>query len=470
MNWISLAWAPADRAFRSALARPREAQTERLRRYLGRNADTAFGRRYGFASIKSVAEYQQSVPLSTYDDLAPWIDRVAAGEPRVLTVDRVGHFALSSGSTRAAKLIPYTPTLHEEFRKAVAPWIVSLFRRQPDLARGRAYWSVSPVARERQRSAGGIAIGFEEDSAYLGGIWKRLIDRTMAVPADVRLIPDVEACRRATAEHLVRCRDLRLISVWHPSFLEALLDAIKRDPREIWPQHGLVSCWGDAHASDAMESLRRRLPGINIEPKGLIATEAFVSLPYDGQTPVAVRSHFFEFMDEAGEARLLDELQLGHEYSVVVTTGGGLYRYRLQDRVRVTGFVMRTPSLRFVGKEDSVSDLYGEKLSEGFVARCLRDVLDAAGMVPAFSMLAPADSHYVWYLDSDRDAADLDRALEQRLLENPSYRYCRDLGQLGPVTVVSLPQGYRRYVDSCVARGQRAGDVKPRALDRYEIA
>ncbi len=490
-----LAWwgvsLPGDRGFRRALRNPEGVQERLLFRTLRRNAETAFGKRHGFPSIRSVSEYRERVPLSMYDDVEPWIERVADGEAFVLTREDVRHFVLSSGSTRAAKRIPYTATLQEEFRRAVAPWMVDLFRGRPDLCRGPAYWSISPVAQEAGRSLCGIPIGFEEDSAYLGGVWKWLVDGMMAVPSGVRRIRDMEAFWRATALHLLRCRELRILSVWHPSFLEILLDGMERDwdsllrdiggsrstelsrlgpcaYTKIWPRLGLVSCWGDGHAAGSLDTLHSRIPGVTIQPKGLVATEAFVTLPYAGQTPVAVRSHFFEFLDTKGDLRLVHQLEAGREYSVVVTTGGGLYRYRLGDRVQVTGFLDATPSLRFLGKEDQVCDLRGEKLSEGFVASSQREVFRRHGLAPAFAMLAPDDGEgrYVLFIESGRDLPrSLATDLEGALRENPHYRYCRDLGQLMSLEIFRISRnGYRRYIDRCMARGQRAGDIKPCAL------
>jgi hypothetical protein len=111
------------------------------------------------------------------------------------------------------------------------------------------------------------------------------------------------------------------------------------DYQSIWPRLRLISCWADAHAALHAESLRQFLPRVPIQPKGLIATEAFVTLPFAGRHPLAVLSHFFEFVDHRGDALLAHELKTGAEYRVVVTTGGGLYRYCMQDRVRVDGRV-----------------------------------------------------------------------------------------------------------------------------------
>jgi hypothetical protein len=472
--------------FNQAIGRPEAVQRFLLLRYLRANADTAFGRSHGFASIRTAEEYRERVPLLTGQGLAPWVDRIAAGEARVLTRSPVRMLEPTSGSSAAAKLIPYTAALQREIRRAVAPWIVDLYAHRPRLALGTAYWSITPLALEDERPAGPVPIGFEEDSEYLGGFWGRLVDATLAVPGSVRHLREPDAFRYATLKYLLRRRDLTLISVWHPSFLLLLLEALPRfwdalirdagrselgslspdAPTRIWPKLGLISCWGDAHAALSLNELARTFPGVEIQPKGLIATEGFVTIPFRGAWPLAVRSHFFEFLPEdGGSPRFGWELEEGRIYSVVLTTGGGLYRYRLEDRVRVEGFLEKTPSLRFLGKEGHVSDLRGEKLHESFVAGILAQVL--SGITPRFAMLAPdGEIGYVLFLETDAEPrTDLVERLDEELSANPHYRLCRALGQLSAVRVRRLePGAYARYLHRCRQRGQRWGDVKPLAL------
>ena len=89
---------------------------------------------------------------------------------------------------------------------------------------------------------------------------------------------------------------------------------------------------------------------------------------------------------------LAEELKDGKSYEVIVTTGGGLWRYRLGDLVQVAGFVGKTPSLNFFGRAGNISDRYGEKLSEGFVAETIQAVTASLPSPPRFALLAPDDS------------------------------------------------------------------------------
>jgi GH3 auxin-responsive promoter len=519
---------PAWRRFRQALADPPGTQKAILERYLRENRNTVVGRLYRFDHLLGasdvVAAYQDAVPISTYDDLEPLVGRIATGESNVLTRAAVSRLAPSSGSTRAAKLIPHTASLQREFSLAIDAWIADLFRRHRSLVGGPAYWSVTPaisfdaIAAARLGAAPpAVPIGFDDDSAYLGGFRQMISRALLAVPDEIRLVTDQQAFRYITLLFLVHARDLRLISVWHPSFLTRLLEALpeyfdrliadvargtlnppgvlprqvrallapRLDPNpprakelrcagaktvsDIWPELGVVSCWADGPAALAANHLARALPGVTVQPKGLIATEGIVTIPFAGLHPLAIRSHFFEMVDPDGQCRLPHELEHGVEYAPIITTAGGLYRYRLGDRVVVDGWIERTPSLRFVGRGDRVSDRCGEKLSDGFVTAVLARIFEAS-VVPRFAMLAPEPTAdgiaYTLLIEPAGPLSpNLAALLERELRANPHYAWCVDLGQLRPARVVCVgPHADRVYIEACVARGQRLGDVKPVSL------
>ena len=98
---------------------------------------------------------------------------------------------------------------------------------------------------------------------------------------------------------------------------------------------------------------------------------------------------------------------------VIATTASGLYRYRTGDLLR---------DGEFIGRKGIVSDLVGEKLTEPFVARCLKNVR---------GYLFPEGRGYVV---ASEMPVDLD-AIEQKLCQNPQYAYARSLGQLAPLRV-----------------------------------
>jgi len=342
---------------------------------LARNAHCAYLRGRAFDEL----------PIVTYDDLVPWIERIVAGESDVLFAGRPVAYERTSGSSGAAKLIPYSAEGLRDFQRSVVPWLAQTVRDYD--IRGSAYFALSPAARPPE-SIGGVPVGLP-DGAYLGDVAARVLAEVSAVPIDVAAITDVAKWRDVTLRHLANARDLELISVWSPTFLLRLLDDLD-DPVKLWPNLKLVSCWASAASKPFAAELAARLPHATLQPKGLLSTECVVT------TPLGITPHgHFEFDD--GE--------------VIATTASGLYRYR-------TGDILRDGE--FAGRKGIVSDLVGEKLTEPFVARCLENVrgyLFAEGR---------------GYVVASETTVDLD-AIEQKLCANPHYEYARKLGQLAPL-------------------------------------
>ncbi len=154
------------RAFHRDSNRVRTTQAMLLQQIVRQNQDTLFGRKHGFASIDNAHDFQNAVPLSNYDDYGDYIERIAAGEQRVLTDDRVHLLEPTGGSTSGRKLIPYTATLQRNFQRALRVWIWDLYSQRPGVRRGTAYWSISPLTGTPRRTKAGIPIGFEDDSSY----------------------------------------------------------------------------------------------------------------------------------------------------------------------------------------------------------------------------------------------------------------------------------------------------------------
>ena len=269
---------------------------------------------------------------TTYDDFIDRIRRIAAGEANVLTREPVRLLEPPAGRP-AAGAIPVTGRSAPQFRRGVTTWIYDLLSRRPAVRGGRAYWSISPMLGPPRRSPGGLPIGFDDDAAYLGRAERFALRRLLVTPPEVARLPDMDSFRYVTLLSLLAASDLAMISVWSPTFLTALLDPLEEwrerlcddlrrgrlsppapmaedvaqssrlwlrpDPRRadlvarvlgssarpadrlrgIWPRLSLISCWADAVAARFLPELRERFPGIEVQPKGLLATEGFVSFP-----------------------------------------------------------------------------------------------------------------------------------------------------------------------------------------------
>lgn len=525
---------PEWRRYLAATCRVAQTQEEILRGILSRNRDADFGKRHRFDTIRSPRDFAQRVPLGSPEELAEAVERIAIGETAVLTAEPVVCLQPTSGSTQGEKLIPSTQSLRREYQRMVAAWIGNLFQERPAVRAGRAYWSISPAFGPPRRTAAGIPIGFEDDTAYLGLAERWLARAVLAAPPVLARDLDVERFRYATLLRLLTARDLSLVSVWSPTFLVALLDilprqapalirdihngttssvpgATRRRPdrrrarelealigrnaatpeicRALWPHLALISCWMDGSSRLFAERLRSQCGAIEFQPKGLLATEACVTFPVVGQagSALAIRSHFFEFLPEGNrqDPLLAHELDVGGRYDVVVTTGGGLYRYPLGDTIEIVGHLNDCPLGRFVGRGGLMSDLVGEKLHDSFVQECLDRSLRSCGVTATYVALAaavgrdadlslaskPTPCHYQLLVETTADAecTALAATLDRSLRANRYYGYARDLGQLGEIQLVRLPgppgAAWAAY-EQAMASGRLLGGLKPHALVR----
>ena len=525
------------RIWRRASKNVEATQAKILKRLLSRNAETDFGQTHSFGTIDSITAFQKAVPAQSYEDVKPFIDEIAVGAHNVLTADSVQRFGVSSGSTSASKLVPYTASLVSEFQEGIDPWMYHLMRDHSRILAGKAYWSVTPIGERQRYSSGGIPIGFDDERSYFGKLTQWVLGTVMATPSELALVQDMDAFRYATLRFLLQEESLSWVSIWNPTFatlflspLEKWFDQLIEDIRtgsmsidlgvtpevdalirkslkksarrarelgrirdkkngsiyeQVWPNLKLISCWTHGNSGEAVKQLRTYFPNVAIQPKGLIATEAFVSFPLRGEaSAMSVNSHFFEFEEvEEKTIRLAHQLEVGKKYSVIVTTGGGLYRYRLNDVIEVLGFEAECPLIRFVGKQDKVVDICGEKLNEQFVTGVVRQVISKVSHQPCFWIVAPERSsiqvvEYTLFVQfgngtvvEEQVLRDMSREIDSAFRENFHYDYCRRLGQLGHCKmflIESDQDAFQVYLTTCTELGQRLGDIKPVALHSYQ--
>jgi len=535
--------------FNKSAALTEKSQKKILLKILKMNEKTDFGRKHGFSAINNVASFRANVPLSTYNDYSSEIEMLSCGQKNVLTRDKVLLFEPSSGSASATKLIPYTKTLKRQFQKAILPWLYDILTKNIGVAKGSAYWSITPIGKiSRERKNESTPVGFDKDAEYFGPILKRVLNLVIAVPADVGMIEDVDVFRYATLFYLLKEKKLAFISVWDPTFLSFLFEPLPRFApsiigdidhgtltlpselpdelksrltkkisadkgraaelrkifdlynrsliiknrlyKSIWPGLSLISCWGDGKAANNLFILEEMFTGVKIQPKGLLATEGIVSFPLTGKTGgiLAVNSHFFEFLVVDGlrdcgryqDIRLAHQLEEGKLYYVIITTGGGLYRYQLNDIIKVVGFENGCPMIRFISKGDKVSDLFGEKLNEHHVAEVLKSAFEAYSIKPDFFMVAPeekTDSKYCYSLflqgkkyntENIAVCGPLIRKIEEGLKKNFHYEYCRKIGQLSQLNIFlidpnSSPE--QSYIMVQSMNGKKIGNIKSAVLD-----
>ena len=522
LAWF-LACLPGALAFLFAVTFPRMAQRRLLRGLLKHATETKYGRLHGFERMGNNTDAFQSHPVADYEVFRPFVDTIQSGDPNILTSDEVTLLQPTSGTSAARKLIPLTAGLLRQFQAALAPWIASLYVLRPRLLLGRQYWCLSPNTLLGGVGSSAVPVGFPDDTEYLG-TWQRwFAARLLVAPPELARVEDPSTFEFLTLLFLVRERNLRLISVWHPSFLTLLLAALPRqvdrlasclrtaalpsdlvlsdnirdaltkklapDPQRVselercvscsdnqflwlWPHLQVISCWAGRDAESSLARLRVAFPGVTIQTKGLLATEGVVTIPWGfaGRHVAAVRSHFLEFIEvDTGQVKRVWELRPGGIYTVVLSTAGGFYRYHLKDRVRVTGFWAGTPTLEFLGRDRLVSDLCGEKLTGDDIESALEHFSKTTGVSFQFAMAGPDRSGktpgYIFDFEADGNVSvpPLEaciQMLDKLLQSNFHYAHARRLGQLRPLQILPALNATLIYQEAMILRGQRYGEIK----------
>lgn len=483
----------------------RQSQQRLLGKLVGNLAATEYGQSLNINAADGYDEFRTRLPIVTYDDISEWVERQKQFERNALVSERVLFYEKTSGSSAAAKFIPYTRSLKDSFNRMFLVWLYDLLASAPTLSSGKAFISVSPAFRQPDTTGLGVTVGLEDDSEYLSRWAQVLLKPFFVLPPEVKRIQDPENFKRVMAALLFAEHRLEVISVWNPSFLEIILNyinanrksliadleygrvrceglefAFKKPTQErlalfeedtidwqrVWRDLKIISCWASAHAASAADRLRSRFPDVFIQGKGLLATEAPMTLPLAaarGFVPLPAEV-FYEFLDDAGNLSLLHELDAGREYEIIISQQGGLCRYRIGDRVRVTHFYGAAPCLEFVGRSDAVCDLVGEKLSERFAQSCLARLSHQSD----FQTLVPVMDDKPYYLlvvdGLTTNASQIAMELEPLLCEAYHYRNARLLSQLGPVRALVAPDARNVYYDYFVGKGVKLGDIKHQAI------
>lgn len=515
---LRLACWRGDQRFRAGSHSLEQVQRTRLARILGQIELPE-----GEAPVTSWEEFRTRFPLTRYAD---WRDRVEAqrqgGKP--LSRSRLVRYQPTSGSSEKLKLIPYTEDFLRDLDHAIAPWVASLYRQHAGLRSGVHYWSVSWLPESQRHLLDG---NFNDDSELLGGAKRLLAAYSQAVPAGVAFAGRADDAQFATLAYLLAREDVRMLSVWSPTFALQMLEAIQtwgselvnvlqqghwgsraqslanlQAPRSaaraatlkaalqapaaelgtrLWPDLALVSAWDTADAAPWAAQLRMRFPQASFEGKGLWATEGVVTIPYEGRYPLAYQSHFYEF-ERLSDGQVLAswELKEGDEVSPILTTGNGFLRYRLDDRLAVTGFFNQIPCFQFLGRRFGV-DLVGEKMAPEAARQMLAETALAFDLEPVTLLAVDAAgqgrSRYVAMFGRGPGATaalpqgdELAAAVEAGLRRHFHYELARDLKQLEPATAVVLDDGWAAYQKVAVAGGMIAGNIKPEPLRRIPLA
>jgi len=481
---IVLRWIARLRMHRIArqLAAPRATQEATLQTILCNLRDTRQARDLNLPTTLDADSFRAGVPVHDYAYYAPYINAIAQGERSVLTRDAPVWMGQTGGTTNDPKPVPVNRDLLRAYRRFNRDM---LFRyaveRQRFAFLDRRLYVIAAIPTG-EKTAGGTPLARATSIMTRSAPW---FMRRRYVPgnaAQTGLDAKQKVSRACTDgwrhRELIRMAvgmTPNLLSAWE-HLLEHARNRGMDDPvlSDVLPNLQVAFHGGSSFS--LYQSNMQAMTGNTIDQRNVYASvETPIAYQWSQDDPGLVPAldvAFLEFLPEDQEAaphphtRLIDEVETGVAYSVLLTTRGGLLRYRIGDRVMFTA--LDPPRLKVLGREVERLDLCGEKLNveqaECALAeagsRCAATVADFAACPAVDSAGDPRIAHQ-WVIetetpppDATRFAAALDTALGAC---NPWYATLRvEDALLEEPEVIFVPPGtFRRYMDHCLTYGQQ---------------
>jgi len=448
------------RAFEKSTLHPAKAQEALLLKYLSKNRDTEYGKKYHFSEVRSIADYQMLVPMSSSESIFPYVERIKNGSRNVLTKDKVVFFGLTSGTTGKPKFIPVTKFSRAKKSETLALWTYYISRDHPGVLDGKVLAIINP--EDEAFTANGIPYGAESGHAYKN--LPAIVRNMYAIPYYVFHIKDYES-RYYCILRIAMGQNITTIATLNPStiillcqkiekYRDILIDDIENGtlykginvpidvrksiegslkpspkrarelkdilkekkallPEYFWPNLELIECWKGGTVKIYLKELPQYFGDTPVRDFGCLSTEARASIPMgdSGEGGVlAINTNFYEFIpkEDMGKRQkrflLSDELSRGRDYFIIVTTPGGLYRYNIDDIITVKGFFNNTPVIEFIQKGLNAVSVMGEKLYESQMNEAINRAVDKNKLLLEFfsaSVQSGKPPRYVFLVEFD---------------------------------------------------------------------
>ncbi|MBW1870593.1 MAG: GH3 auxin-responsive promoter family protein [Deltaproteobacteria bacterium] len=347
--------------FEEACENPRQYQQANLLKIVRRNQSTVFGKEHDFSSINSIEDFQKNVPVSTYDDLEPYIIKMTEGTADVLVRGKIGYFARTSGTTGSAKFIPVNELFLEEFRTARRVWYRQIAQVFPKLVKGTILTMHSP--RVEGKTEAGIPFGSITIATGMVNIDKKKYEKKgkgnpeawehfQKIPMSIFFIEDINTKYYVLLRFAV-INTISMMAAINPSTLILMCNkltefgpdlindceqgTLKQDlnldpelrrryekrlrknrkaatrlkaslqkhgrvrPVDIWPKLCGLICWKGGSAQFYLSQFSDWFDDLAVMDYGFAATEGSFSVVMSSegsQGAVAVTGHFLEFIPE----------------------------------------------------------------------------------------------------------------------------------------------------------------------------
>lgn len=460
-----------------------------LTNLLAKASRTEWGRKYGYDTIRSYADFRDRVPVQVYDDIKPYVERMMNGEQNLLWSSPIRWFAKSSGTTNdKSKFLPVSrEALHNIHYKGGVDAVALYLRMNPasrffsgkGLILGGSH---SPNLNSRHSLVGDL-------SAILIQNVNPLVNFIRVPSKKVALMDEWESKIERLANDTIPAHVTNLSGV--PSWMLVLIKRIlqktgKQTLEEVWPDLEVFFHGGVAF-TPYREQYRQVIHSDKMHyVETYNASEGYFATQNDLSDPAMMLmidyDVFYEFlpMEEVGKehprACCLEEVELGKNYAMLISTSCGLWRYMIGDTVR---FTSRDPyKLVITGRTKHFINAFGEELivdnaEKGLAKACAEtgaQVLDYSA-APVF-MDANAKCRHQWLIEFARMpdsvehfAAVLDATLKEVNSDYEAKR-SKDIA-LQPLEVIVARQGL--FHDWLAQKGKLGGQHKiPRLSNTRE--
>lgn len=363
---------------------PQEVQTEILDDLLYTAQDTLYGKNYGFSSLKSYTDFKNNVPITTYEDFEPFIERSRRGETNVFWPSEIKWFAKSSGTTNAkSKFIPVSEeSLNECHYKAGKDLLCMYLNNNEN----------SELFLGKSLRLGGSKKLYENNGTFFGDLSAILIDNMplwaefSSTPSNkVSLMSEWESKMEAILEETMQENVTSLAGV--PSWMLVLLNRVieksgKSSILEIW-ENLEVYFHGGVSFTPYQDQYEKIIPNGNFKYYEIYnASEGFFGIQdsNDSKELLLMLDYgiFYEFipMDTYGTPHQkvipLEQVTLHQNYAVVITTNAGLWRYLIGDTVRFTS--LHPYRIKVTGRTKHHINVFGEELIIENTEEALKEV------------------------------------------------------------------------------------------------
>ncbi len=351
---------------------PNEVQEELLHNLLQAAENTIIGKQYEFASIKSYQTFTERVPISTYEELQPLIERTRQGEQNVIWETPIKWFAKSSGTTNAkSKFIPVSTEALEDCHYKGSKDLLCLYLNNNE---------DSELFLGKSLRLGGSSQIYENNNTFFGDLSAILIEN-MPIWAEFSSTPSSKTSLMTEWESKIAAiiNETKNENVTSfagvPSWMLVLMNKVlentgKETLLDVWPNlevyfHGGVSF------SPYKEQYKKILPKKDFNYYEIYnASEGFFAIQdLNNSSDLLLMLDygiFYEFipMDSFGTPNQrvirLADVELNKNYAIVITTNSGLWRYLIGDTVRFTS--LNPYRIRVTGRTKHHINVFGEEL------------------------------------------------------------------------------------------------------------